>query len=143
MRHIAVISETLQTQTRTEMIDVTDRVQRLVRQRGVHEGFVIVYIPHTTAAVTINEHADPDVQHDILAKLDALVPQLESFYQHDEGNSDAHVKTALVGNSVTVLIEKGQLLLGRWQGIFFCEFDGPRERRMNVKIVSLDPPSTD
>jgi len=143
MRNIALISETLQTQTRTEMIDVTDRVQRLVRQRGVQEGFVIVYIPHTTAAVTINEHADPDVQHDILAKLDALVPQLESFYQHDEGNSDAHVKTALVGNSVTVLIDKGRLLLGRWQGIFFCEFDGPRERRMNVKIVSLDPADTD
>jgi secondary thiamine-phosphate synthase enzyme len=138
MPSIPLFSQTVETSTRAEMIDVTEQIQKLVRQNNIREGYVIVYIPHTTAAVTINEHADPDVKHDILKKLEALAPQMESYYQHDEGNSDAHVKTALVGSSVTVLIEAGRLVLGRWQGIFFCEFDGPRERRMNVKIVSLD-----
>lgn len=138
MPRIPLISETIETTTRVEMIDVTDRVQTIVKQRGVVDGYVIVYIPHTTAAVTINEHADPDVKHDILKKLETLVPTIESYYQHDEGNSDAHVKTALVGNSIIVLIENGKLVLGRWQGIFFCEFDGPRERRMNLKLVALE-----
>ena len=138
MPSIPMLSQTVDTSSRVEMIDVTEQIQRLIRQSSVRDGYVIVSIPHTTAAVTINEHADPDVKHDILKKLEALVPQMESYYQHDEGNSDAHVKTALVGNSVTVLIESGKLVLGRWQGVFFCEFDGPRERRMNVKIVSLD-----
>jgi secondary thiamine-phosphate synthase enzyme len=138
MRSIPLLSETVETSTRVEMIDVTEQIQKLVRQKGISDGYVIVYIPHTTAAVTINEHADPDVKHDVLKKLEAMVPQMESYYQHDEGNSDAHVKTALVGSSVTVIIEAGKLLLGRWQGIFFCEFDGPRERRMSVKIVALE-----
>jgi secondary thiamine-phosphate synthase enzyme len=138
MHSIPLLSETVETSTRVEMIDVTEQIQKLVRQKSVREGYLIVYIPHTTAAVTINEHADPDVKHDILKKLESLIPQMESYYQHDEGNSDAHVKTALVGSSVLVLIEGGKLVLGRWQGIFFCEFDGPRERRMNVKIVSID-----
>jgi secondary thiamine-phosphate synthase enzyme len=138
MPSIPLLSETVETSTRVEMIDVTEQVQKIVRSKNVRDGYVIVSIPHTTAAVTINEHADPDVAHDILKKLEAMVPQMESYYQHDEGNSDAHVKTALVGNSITVLIEGGKLVLGRWQGIFFCEFDGPRERRMNVKLVSLD-----
>jgi secondary thiamine-phosphate synthase enzyme len=138
MPSIPLLSQTVETSTRVEMIDVTEQIQKLVRQKNVGDGYAIVYIPHTTAAVTINEHADPDVKHDILKKLEAVIPQMESFYQHDEGNSDAHVKTALVGSSVTVLIEGGKLVLGRWQGIFFCEFDGPRERRMNVKIVNLD-----
>jgi secondary thiamine-phosphate synthase enzyme len=138
MPSIPLLSETVETSTRVEMIDVTEQVQKIVRTKNVRDGYVIVSIPHTTAAVTINEHADPDVAHDILKKLEAMVPQMESYYQHDEGNSDAHVKTALVGNSVTVLIEGGKLVLGRWQGIFFCEFDGPRERRMNVKVFALD-----
>jgi secondary thiamine-phosphate synthase enzyme len=143
MQRIPISSETVETTTRVEMIDVSARVQQIVRQRGIQDGFVIIAIPHTTAGVTINENADPDVKHDILRKLEALIPQMESFYQHDEGNSDAHLKTAIIGNSVTVLIENGKLVLGRWQGIYFCEFDGPRERRMNVKLVSLDPPRAD
>jgi secondary thiamine-phosphate synthase enzyme len=92
----------------------------------------------TTAAVTINENADPDVKSDMLRKLETLVPKHEPYYRHSEGNSDSHVKTSLVGNSVTVLIENGQLVLGRWQGIWFCEFDGPRQRQMHVKLVSFE-----
>lgn len=137
MENIPIISEMVETTSRVEMIDVTARIEKLVRDRSISDGFAIVQVPHTTAAITINEHADPDVQEDILQKLDALIPQMESYYQHDEGNSDSHVKTSLMGNSVTVLIESGRLVLGRWQGVFLCEFDGPRERRVNVKIVPL------
>lgn len=140
---IPLENQIVETTARVEMIDVTDRIEKLIRTKGVREGFVIIHIPHTTAAVTVNEHADPDVKHDILAKLDALIPHMESYYQHDEGNSDAHLKASLMGTSVTLLIEQGKLLLGRWQGVFLCEFDGPRERRMNVKIVSLDPVRTE
>ena len=121
------------------MIDITARVQQLVTRGKINSGFVIVYNPHTTAAVTINENADPDVQHDLLTKLEKLVPKSESFYQHGEGNSDSHVKVAMVGNSATVLIEQGDLVLGQWQGIYFCEFDGPREREMHVKLADFTP----
>ena len=121
------------------MIDVTDRVQRLVASEQVRDGMAIVYVPHTTAAVTINENADPDVKSDMLRKLETLVPRHEPYYQHNEGNSDSHVKTSLVGNSVLVLIENGQLVLGTWQGIYFCEFDGPRSREMHIKVVGFDP----
>src|SRR3954451_2523547 len=131
----AIIRQTVNTKQRSQMLDLTDSVERTVRQKNVTDGFVIVYVPHTTAGVTIQENADPDVQHDVLAKLATLVPQNESYYQHAEGNSDAHVKTAMVGNSVTVLIENGRLVLGRWQAIYFMEFDGPRERRVMVKVV--------
>lgn len=140
---IPLENQIVETTARVEMIDVTDRIEKLIRTKGVREGFIIIHIPHTTAAVTVNEHADPDVKHDVLAKLDALIPHMESYYQHDEGNSDAHLKASLMGTSVTLLIEQGKLLLGRWQGVFLCEFDGPRERRMNVKIVSLDPVRTE
>lgn len=140
---LPILSETIETTNRVEMVDVTDLVEKLIRQKSVGDGFVIVHVPHTTAAVTVNEHADPDVKHDILAKLDQLIPHIETFYQHDEGNSDAHLKASLMGTSVTLLIENGKLILGRWQGIFLCEFDGPRERRLNVKIVSLDPTRTE
>jgi secondary thiamine-phosphate synthase enzyme len=99
----------------------------------------IIYIPHTTAAVTINENYDPDVKHDVLAKLEELVPKQERYYRHTEGNSDSHVKTSLVGNSATVLIEHGDVVLGKWQGIYFCEFDGPRQREMWVKLVDFRP----
>jgi secondary thiamine-phosphate synthase enzyme len=133
--------EMVESTRRVEMIDVTDRIQKLVRQHGVNEGFVIIFVPHTTAGITLNEHADDEVKGDVLRKLDELIPQMESYYQHDEGNSDAHLKTSLIGNSITLLIENGRVLLGRWQGIFFCEFDGPRERRMNVKIISVDLPA--
>lgn len=131
-----VETSTLQTHVRSEMIDVTSRVQAIVTKHGVTDGYVIVYVPHTTAAVTINENADPDVKSDMLKKLETLIPKREPYYQHAEGNSDSHVKTSLVGNSITVLIEAGELVLGRWQGIYFCEFDGPREREMKVKVFS-------
>jgi secondary thiamine-phosphate synthase enzyme len=133
-----IITETLKTRSRGEMLEITDRVQRHVTAERVQDGMAIVYVPHTTAAVTINENADPDVKHDMLAKLETLIPKQESYYEHGEGNSDSHVKTSLVGNSVTVLIEGGKLILGTWQGIQFCEFDGPRTRSFLVKLVSFD-----
>src|SRR5687768_18610300 len=138
-RTIPIHRETIRTSSRSEMIDVTDRVRRVAGAAQVTDGYAIVYVPHTTAAVTINENADPDVRHDVLLKLEELIPKTERYYQHGEGNSDAHVKTSLVGNSVMVLIENGRLVLGRWQGIYFCEFDGPRQREMLVKIVDLNP----
>ena len=119
------------------MLDVTDRLAQFIRQHNLAEGMLIVYVPHTTAAVTINENADPDVQHDMLRKLETLIPKSEQYYRHGEGNSDSHVKTSLVGSSVTVLVEKGRLVLGRWQGVYFCELDGPRQREMMVKAVSF------
>jgi secondary thiamine-phosphate synthase enzyme len=137
MRAQPIINETVNTTGRSQMVDITDRVAKVVQQRGVEDGFVIVYVPHTTAACSIQENADPDVQHDLLAKLEELIPQMETYYQHDEGNSDAHLKTAIIGNSVTVLIDHGKLMLGRWQGIYLVELDGPRERRVMVKIVDL------
>ena len=129
-------TETVRTHARSEMIDVTSRVQKLVAKLQAEDGYVIVFVPHTTAAVTINENADPDVKSDMLKKLETLIPKREPYYEHGEGNSDSHVKTSLVGNSVTVLIEDGKLVLGRWQGIYFCEFDGPREREMIVKVFA-------
>jgi secondary thiamine-phosphate synthase enzyme len=121
------------------MLDVTDRLLQFLRQHNLNEGMLIVYVPHTTAAVTINENADPDVQHDMLRKLETLIPKSEQYYRHGEGNSDSHVKTSMVGSSATVLVEKGRLVLGRWQGVYFCEFDGPRQREMMVKAVSFQP----
>ena len=122
--------------SRCEIIDLTGQVEQIVRQ-SVKSGFVIVYVPHTTAGVTINENADPDVKSDFLKKLETFVPKSEPYYEHSEGNSDSHVKTALVGNSATILVEDGRLLLGRWQGIYFCEFDGPRRREVYVRPVDL------
>ena len=127
----------VKTARRAEIVDVTHAVRRAVRAADVKEGMAIIYIPHTTAAITINENYDPDVKSDLLAKLEALIPKAESYYRHDEGNSDSHLKTALVGSTVTVLIEAGEVVLGQWQGIQFCEFDGPREREMWVKIVDF------
>jgi len=98
---------------------------------------VVLYVPHTTAAVTVNENYDPDVKHDVLAKLSEMIPKSEKYYQHDEGNSDSHLKTALVGNSAMLIVENGKLLLGQWQGIYFCEFDGPRNRELIVKLLSF------
>ena len=139
MQSHALITERLKTRQRSDIVDVTDAVRKLVRQRNIRDGMAICYVPHTTAAVTINENYDPDVKHDVLRKLDELIPKSESYYKHDEGNSDSHVKTSLVGNSATVLIEQGDLVLGRWQGIYFCEFDGPRERELYVKLVDFKP----
>lgn len=139
MQTIPLQTLTVRTTHRNEMLDVTDRLAKLARSQNMLEGMLIAYVPHTTAAVTINENADPDVKHDMLKKLETLIPKDEPYYQHGEGNSDSHVKTSLVGNSVTVLIERGRLVLGRWQGVYFCEFDGPREREMMVKLVSFAP----
>lgn len=142
MRSLPIQTETIQTRSRSEMIDVTNRVEQFVRSELVTDGMAIVYVPHTTAAVTINENADPDVKSDMLKKLETLVPKKETYYRHGEGNSDSHVKTSLVGNSVTVLINHGSLVLGQWQGIYFCEFDGPRRREMQIKVVAFDDAST-
>jgi secondary thiamine-phosphate synthase enzyme len=120
--------------TRNQMIDITGQVEAVVNQSGIKTGDVTVYCPHTTAAITINENADPDVPHDILITLQGLVPQSNSRYQHSEGNSDAHCKSSIVGCSKQLLIKGGTLLLGTWQGIFFCEFDGPRSRRVTVQV---------
>jgi len=118
---------------RNEMIDITDDVQLLVKEEKMYEGFVIVYVPHTTAGITINEGADPSVQQDIIKTLQQLIPEKKN-YEHKEGNSDAHIKASLLGSSVTVLINKGKLILGTWQHIFFYEGDGPRNRIVNIHI---------
>ena len=126
---------TVRTERRTQLLDVTAAVAKMVQDSGVHSGICYLYVPHTTAGVIINENADPDVTADMEAALGRLVPK-DAIYRHAEGNSDSHIKTALVGTSATIFISGGQLELGRWQGIFFCEFDGPRSRRLRVKIVS-------
>jgi len=118
----------------TELIDITRPVQEVVQKAGVKDGLCVIFTPHTTAAVTINENADPSVPRDILMELNKIVP-FEDRYQHTEGNSPAHIKSSLVGCSQTLFIESGKLLLGTWQGIFFCEFDGPRNRQVYVKVV--------
>lgn len=125
----------VKTDRRTQLLDVTAQVQKAVTAAKVAEGVCYLYVPHTTAAITINECADPDVARDVEGALDRLVPATGP-YRHSEGNSDSHVKAVMVGSSQVVLIDKGRLALGRWQGIFFCEFDGPRERRLQVKIVA-------
>lgn len=124
----------VETKRRIEMIDITDRVAAIVRESGVQSGISVVFTPHTTAAVTINENADPAVPHDIIEKLSELIPQ-RGGYRHSEGNSDAHIKSSLVGASETVIIEGGRLVLGTWQSLFFCEFDGPRKRRVYVTVI--------
>ena len=125
----------VRTRNRDELVDVTAHVQRAVSESGISNGMAAVYVPHTTAGVTINENADPDVIHDLLAALDQAVPWRESFYRHGEGNSAAHVKSSMVGCSALVPIAQGSLTLGTWQSVFFCEFDGPRTRRMIVTIL--------
>jgi secondary thiamine-phosphate synthase enzyme len=124
----------ISTKSRNQMIDITSRVSSLVGQSGITNGDVIVYCPHTTAAITINENADPSVPHDLLLTLEELMPQHRSGYRHSEGNSDSHCKSSLVGCSEQILIKGGTLQLGTWQGIFFCEFDGPRSRRVIVQV---------
>ena len=125
---------TLETKSRSEMIDITAAVQKAVREEQIENGFCLVYTPHTTAAITINENADPDVPRDILSALEKAVP-FSAQYRHMEGNSAAHAKSSLVGASELVMIENGRLVLGTWQGIYFCEFDGPRTRSFYVKIL--------
>ncbi len=124
----------IRSRSRFEMIDITQSVQEATREEKIDSGMALIYTPHTTAAVTINENADPDVRGDILAALDRIVP-LSANYRHAEGNSAAHVKSSLVGASEMVMIENGRLLLGTWQAIFFCEFDGPRTRKVYIKFL--------
>lgn len=125
----------VRTRERTEFVDITDQVRQELRRSGIRQGIGIVYCPHTTVAVTINENADPDVAHDILAWLNRAIPQRQADFRHGEGNSDSHIKASLVGSSVTVIVENGDLVLGRWQGVFFCEFDGPRTRTVHVRVM--------
>ena len=124
----------ISTRQHCELIDITSQVESTVSKAGVKEGDAIIYCPHTTAGITINENADPSVVHDILLTLEELIPHLRAGYRHDEGNSDAHCKSSIVGCSQQVLIRAGQLSLGTWQGIYFCEFDGPRSRTFIVQI---------
>jgi secondary thiamine-phosphate synthase enzyme len=125
----------LRTRERNEFVEITDRVRQAVARSGVRQGMCVVYCPHTTAAVTVNENADPDVVHDMLAWLGRAIPQQQPDFRHSEGNSDSHLKASLVGPSVTLLVEDGDLVLGRWQGVYFCEFDGPRTRGVCVQVV--------
>lgn len=125
------------TSSRCEMIDVTAQVVEVVRDSGVTSGRVVCYVPHTTAGVTIQENADPDVTRDLTAYLSKLVPRSAGF-RHAEGNSDAHIKASLVGSSVTVLVRDGRCVLGTWQAIYFCEFDGPRQRTLIVQTAGGD-----
>lgn len=123
----------IRTGSKTELVDLTARVQEVVRDSGVTEGVCRVFVPHTTAGVTINENADPSVKADILMVLNKIISDQEP-YRHAEGNSPAHIKASLMGPHLTVFVNGNRLLLGTWQGIFFCEFDGPRSRRVHVKV---------
>lgn len=124
----------IKTESRVEFKPVTAEIRKIVKSSGVKSGLCHVFVPHTTAAITVNEQADPAVAEDIVGRLDSLVPQ-RAQYLHMEGNAPAHIKASLIGNTVTLIIEDGDILLGTWQGVFFCEFDGPRQRRLVVKVI--------
>ena len=132
MKQLAV-----KTNSRFEMIDITNHVRSVLRESNVTSGICYVFVPHTTAAVTINENADPDVPRDIIMELDKVIP-LHDNYRHMEGNSAAHIKASLIGSSEMIFIENGSLVLGTWQSLFFCEFDGPRTRKVFVKLVPTE-----
>ena len=125
----------VRTGRRTEFVEVTADVRRAVREAGLRDGACVVYCPHTTAAVTIQENADPDVVHDMLLWLNHHIPKDVSGFRHAEGNSDSHIKSSLIGSSATIIIENGDLVLGTWQGVYFCEFDGPRARTVHVQTI--------
>jgi len=124
----------VKTNSFNQMVDITSQVQKIVTDSKITNGDTIVYCPHTTAAITINENADPDVVHDVLLTLAEIFPRNRKGYRHNEGNSDGHCKSSTIGCSEQVIIENGRLLLGTWQGIYFCEFDGPRNRSVNVQV---------
>jgi secondary thiamine-phosphate synthase enzyme len=125
----------VRTTRRADLVEITDRVQETIARTGVRHGAVVLQSLHTTAGLTVNENADPDVVHDLLAKLDRMVPRDEAFYRHAEGNSDSHLKTSLMGPSLTLIVHEGKALLGRWQGIYLCDWDGPRERIVAVQVL--------
>lgn len=126
---------TVKTSSKTELIDITAEIEKVIQAEGLDHGVCFLFVPHTTAAVTINEHADPSVKSDILMVLNKIVPWNEA-YRHLEGNSPAHIKASLVGSSEMIAVERGRLSLGTWQGVFFCEFDGPRSRKIHVRLLS-------
>ncbi len=130
-----MITLNISTRNRTEFIDITSKISEVVHKYGWSTGIVTIYCPHTTAAITINECADPDVKADIVNSLSKLIPY-HANYAHEEGNADAHIKASLIGPSEQVIVHSGELVLGTWQGIFFCEFDGPRQRRFHVHFRS-------
>lgn len=134
MSSSSVYTLTVNTRERTQFLDITAQVERLVAQSGVSEGLCLLYVPHTTAGLTINENADPTVAADMLMELNKLVP-FDDGYRHTEGNSAAHMKASLMGVNLFIFISGGKLRLGTWQGVYFCEFDGPRQRKVMVKIV--------
>jgi secondary thiamine-phosphate synthase enzyme len=125
----------VRTREREQFVEITGRVEKALADAKVRSGFVVVYVPHTTAGITINENADPDVVHDMLLTLNRLVPRDGAGYRHAEGNSDSHVKASMMGSSCHVLVEEGRLVLGTWQGIYLCEFDGPRTRSVHVRVT--------
>jgi secondary thiamine-phosphate synthase enzyme len=124
----------VKTSSRVELIDITHLVEKVVSESKIKSGLCTVYVPHTTAAVTINENADPSVRKDIIAELNKIVP-FDDNYSHLEGNAAAHIKASIIGSSETILVNRGNLVLGTWQGIYFCEFDGPRNRKVMTKII--------
>jgi len=124
----------VKTNARTELVDVTQALQRLVAESGVRSGICYLFVPHTTSAVTINENSDPNVGRDILKELNKVIP-FDDNYGHNEGNSAAHIKSSIIGASKAIMVEEGRLALGTWQAVFFCEFDGPRQRSLMVKVM--------
>jgi secondary thiamine-phosphate synthase enzyme len=128
-------SLTIQTPPNSGFVEITHQVMTLIKEETFESGVVIVFVPHTTAGITINENADPNVVRDFMADLERLLPSHQDYYRHYEGNSAAHIKASMMGSSVTVLVEGGRLQLGTWQGIYLCEFDGPRSRRIQIKFV--------
>jgi secondary thiamine-phosphate synthase enzyme len=126
---------TVRTRARCELVEITGEIEKIVERSGIAEGVLALQSLHTTAALTINENADPDVARDVVSKMDVLVPKAESYYRHAEGNSDSHVKTSFFGPSLTVIISGGKPVLGTWQGVYLCEWDGPRERRVAVQVL--------
>lgn len=130
-----LIKENLRTANRDEMIDITRQVASHIAKQEIQEGLVVVYCPHTTAGIAINENADPDVKKDVLMRLDEVYPWTHPKYRHAEGNTASHLKAITTGTSQTIIVSGGKMLLGRWQGIYFCEFDGPRQREYFIKLV--------
>ena len=126
---------TVRTRTHAEFVEITHQIREQVVQSGIDSGVAHVFVPHTTAGITMNENADPSVVHDMLADLDRLVPPRQPYYQHLEGNSASHLKASLMGSSVRVLVDGGRLVLGTWQGIYLCEFDGPRTRKIHMQLI--------
>lgn len=126
----------VKTTARNQFVEITDQVRQAIAASGIQAGICVVYCPHTTAAITVNENADPDVVHDMLHYLNKTIPQHQAGFRHTEGNSDSHIKASLVGPSVTLIVDGGDIVLGRWQGVYFCEFDGPRTRSVHTHVVS-------